>query len=398
MADSYNQPPRRNRRKPLWIILGLIIIAACVYFLFFSGTGKKDSTKKPVPIITVGAVVHKDIPVYLDGLGTVQAYNTVTVHTQVDGQLMQVLFAEGQDVKKGDVLAKIDPRTLQAALDQATANKAKDEALLANADLDLKRYLSLGDTISGQTVDTQKALVQQDEALVAADQANIDNTQAQLSYTTITSPINGRTGIRQVDAGNVVHTGDTNGIVVLTQLQPISVIFSLPQQQLMAINEQINIQEKLPVIAVDSNNKTIDSGELVLVDNQIDQTTGTIKLKSVFPNDAHMLWPGGFINVRLLLKTLKDAVVVPNTAVQNGPASAYVFLLQADKTVKIHNVKIGLVADTETVITEGLSGNEQVVTDGAAKLQDGSKVQVAGQKPAAGAVAQGDKPHQHKEK
>lgn len=393
-------------------IIVLLILAILAYVLFH---GRTDHSKNhnPSTLISVASALRKDVPITLDGLGTVQAYNTVTLHTQVDGQLVKILFNEGQDVRQGDVLAKIDPRTYQAAYDQAVANKAKDEANLNNAKHDVERYVALGDTISKQTVDTQRATVRQLEATVKADQAAIDSAATTLSYTSITSPIDGRTGIRQVDVGNIVHTGDTNGLVVITELQPISVMFSLPQQNLQAINEQLNAKpdQKLQVQALASDNQTVlDTGVLELVDNQIDQGTGTIKLKATFPNEKRMLWPGGFTNVRLLVTTQHDALVIPTVAVQRGPQGiSYVFVYKPDdNTVSMRTIKAGITTGQDTVITDGVQEKEQVVTDGMAKLQDGSKVSVASDKPADEAKpAENAKPeekseqlkkHPHKEK
>jgi multidrug efflux system membrane fusion protein len=368
----------KSKSSPWIKILLLLCVGGggAYWYLHSSDSGKGN--KQDRPPIAVASVVRKDVPVYLAGLGTVQAYNTVTVHSQIDGQLTDVLFSEGQEVKKGDVLAKIDPRTYQAQYDQAVATKAKDAATLANARHDLERYANLGNSVSGQTLDTQRSLVEQLNATVKADQAAIDNAKTQLSYTTITSLIDGRTGIRQVDAGNIIHASDANGLVVVTQLKPISVLFSLPQQNLQAINEQIAIQGKLQVIAVGNDGHTLDTGTLELVDNQIDQATGTIKLKSTFPNDKLMLWPGGFTNVKLLLTTRKNAVVVPTVAVQRGPSNSYVFLYKPeDKTVTMRTVKVAMSQDLDSVIDDGLAEGDQVVIDGMAKLQEGSKVTLA---------------------
>jgi len=394
----------RQKKRGSWLpkLILLLLAGGVVYWLFFSGDKSGKNIRSQAPV-SIAAVTRKDVPVYLAGLGTIQAYNTVTVHSQVDGQLITVQFTEGQNVKAGDVLAKIDPRTFKAQYDQAVANKAKDEATLANARLDLTRYINLGNSVSGQTLDTQRATVLQLEAMVKADQAAIDNTAAELSYTVIASPIAGRTGIRQVDNGNVIHASDVNGLVVITQLQPISVIFSLPQQSLQAINAQLNDQNKLEVDALADDNKTVvDTGILELVDNEIDQTTGTIRLKATFPNQKNMLWPGGFTNVRLLLTIKQNVLVVPTVAVQRGPQNPYVFIYHpakdgyvakgaqkdapADKgpaeekdSVEMRTVKVNMTADQDTVIDEGVQEGEQVVTDGMAKLQDGSKVELAGQ-------------------
>jgi multidrug efflux system membrane fusion protein len=370
--------PKRNKN----VIIAVAILLLAVIGWFFVGglgennsTGRKGGRQAQVPVVTAATAMRKDVPVYLKGLGTVQAYNTVTIHSQVDGQLIEILFQEGQDVHKGDVLAKLDPRTYLAQLDQAKANQAKDQAQLENARLDLQRYIKLGNTVSGQTLDTQRSTIRQLEATIKSDQAAIDNVQTLLSYTTIASPIDGRTGIRQVDVGNIVHPGDANGMVVVTQLSPISVIFSLPQQNLQDINAQIAKQGKLQVQAMDTNGSTVlDSGVLELVDNQIDQATGTIKLKATFPNEGHKLWPGGFINVRLLLDIFSNSVVVPSASMQRGPQTTYVFVLKEDRTVEMRTVKVAMVEQEDVVIAEGLAEGEQVITDGATKLQDGTKI------------------------
>ncbi|MBV8938800.1 MAG: MdtA/MuxA family multidrug efflux RND transporter periplasmic adaptor subunit [Alphaproteobacteria bacterium] len=394
-----NPPARRQpNRRWLWVVLLLLALAGLAFWLI-PGSGKqagKDHKSQPAPV-AVAPAVRKDIPVYLNGLGTVQAYNTVTVRSQVDGQLIEVAFREGQDVHKGDLLAKIDPRVFQAQLEQALGTKAKDQALLENARRDLTRYVNLGNSISAQTVDTQRATVHQLEATVQADQGAVDNARTQLSYTAIASPIDGRTGIRQVDVGNIVHSADANGVVVITQLQPISVLFSLPQQNLQAINRQTAAQGKLKVAALDADNRTpLDEGVLELVDNQIDQATGTIKLKATFPNAQRMLWPGGFANVRMLLTVENQALTVPTAAVQRGPQGPYVFLLQPDQTVKMQPVSVGISEGEDSVIEKGLSDGDQVVTDGMAKLQDGSKVTLADEAQKEPKEESGkEKPHKH---
>ena len=385
-----------------WLVgLGVLVavVAAAVHW-WPNSAGKaanKNQRDTRIPVVAAAAV-SKDVPVYLDGLGTVQAYNTVTVHSRVDGELTDIAFVEGQDVHTGQVLARVDPRTFQASLDQATATKAKDEAQLADARLDLARYTNLGNRVSGQTLDTQRALVQQLEASVRVDQANIDNAKTMLSYCTIVSPIDGRTGIRQVDKGNIIHAADTNGLVVITQLQPISVLFTLPQQTLIEIVQHMNGQSKLPVFAVGSDNKTqLDKGQLELIDNQIDQTTGTIKLKSTFPNTGHLLWPGGFVNVRLLVDTQKGATVVPTVSIQRGPQGTYVFVLKSDNTVELRAVTVGLIEDTDAVIQQGVQAGEQVVIDGMAKLQNGSQVTTANPNTQDGSTAPDQQKDQQKD-
>jgi len=374
----------------------LLLIAICWAFFGNSGeSGKVGKSKQAkVPVVTVAKATRKDVPVYLNGLGTVQAYNTVTIHSQVDGQLIEILFKEGQDVKKGDALAKLDQRIYLAQLDQAMANQAKDQAQLENAELDLKRYIKLGNTVSGQVLDTARSTIRQLEATIQSDQAAIDNVKTLLSYTTIASPIDGRTGIRLVDVGNIVHPGDANGIVVITQLSPISVIFSLPQQNLQNISSEIATQGQLIVQAMGSDNSTvIDNGVLELVDNQIDQSTGTVKLKATFPNEKHFLWPGGFTNVRLLLNVRHESIVVPSSALQRGPQTTYVFVLKPDMTVEMRNVRMALEDGKEVVIEDGISDGEMVITDGATKLADGTKVRLPEDSQEEG-NARGDSEHQ----
>ena len=371
--ENYQKP--RRSRWPLVVLV--VVIAAGVYAMWGSSGGKSSSKKQPAVQVSVASPKRQDIPVYLTGLGTVQAYQTVTVRPQVDGQLMAIHFREGQEVKAGQVLAQIDPRTYQAQYDQAVANKAKTSAQLANARVDLNRYVKLGNSVSRQVLDTGRATVKQLEATLLGDQAAINNAQTSLSYTTITAPIAGRTGIRQVDQGNIIRAADATGIVVLTQLSPISVIFSLPQQQLEAINTQL-AKSRLTVEAMASDNITvIDRGKLELVDNQIDQTTGTIRLKATFPNRSRALWPGAFSTVRLLLTTQKNALTVPTPAIQHGPKGAYVFLHhEKEGKVSVQPVTVGITLDDHSVIEQGLDENAVIVTDGMASLQDGSAVRV----------------------
>jgi multidrug efflux system membrane fusion protein len=340
----------------------------------------------PVPVLAVAAATA-DVPVYLDALGTVQAFNSVNVKAQVDGTLVEVTFKEGQDVKTGDVLARIDPRSYQAALDQAVAKKAQDEASLANARVDLIRYQKLAATAytSAQTSDTQKATVAQDVALVAQDQAAIDTARTNLSYTTITSPLNGRTGIRQVDQGNIIHASDTTPLTVITQLQPISVVFTLPQQTLsdvaaamkagapevLALPQGVGASTTAPTA-----HAPIDKGQVAVLDNTVDQNTGTIKLKATFPNANLALWPGGFINVRLLIQTQHGVTTVPPVAVQRGPGGSFVYLLNTNDTVTRKVVQVGHEDETASVITAGLQPGDRVITDGASRLTDGSRVTV----------------------
>ena len=339
------------------------------------GHGMRRSGGGAVPVI-VEAVKHADVPVYLDGLGTIRALNTAVVRPRVDGLMTKVLFHEGQDVEEGYVLAELDSRTYQAQLDQATAKLAQDQAQLANAKLDLDRYERLAATNAGskQQADTQKAMVAQFEALVKADQAAIDNAQTYLDYTKVTAPFAGRTGLRQVDVGNLVHASDSQGIVVITQLKPISMLFNIPQQQLQQINDGL-AQGPLAVDALSSDgSRVIDQGRLTVVDNQIDQSTGTVRMKAEFPNNELKLWPGEFVNVRLRIQTLKQAMIVPTGAVQRGPNGAFVYLLVDDKSVSMRPVTVGVQDEIETVVTNGLSEGDRVVTTGFTRLADGSEV------------------------
>ena len=338
------------------------------------GGGRPDG---PVPVVAAQAKIE-DVPVWLEGVGTAKARNTVTVRPQVDGQILAVEFKEGQDVKKGDVLARIDPVTYQAQLDQAVAKKALDEAQLANARRDLERYKQLSaNVVSPKTVDTQSALVAQLEAQVKSDDAAIDNARAVVGYTTVVAPIDGRTGMRLVDVGNLVRASDA-GIVVITEVRPISVLFTLPQQQLPEINKA-RAERSLTVEALETDSKSVlDKGVLEVVDNQVDQTTGTIRIKADFPNSELQLWPGQFVNVRLLLKTLDDVVVVPTAAVQRGPDGTFVYVVGADSKAAVRTVKVAQQNDTVAVIAEGLGASDRVITAGFARLKDGVEVTVSG--------------------
>ena len=339
--------------------------------------GRNFQGDGPVPVI---AALSKraDVPVYLDGVGTARALNTVTVRPQVDGKLISVNFVEGQEVKRGFVLAKIDPTTYQAQYDQAVAKKAQDEATLANARIDLERYEKLAATnsIARQQYDTQKATVAQLEAQVKLDQAAIDNAKAILEYTDVVAPLDGRTGIRQVDQGNIVRASDATGIVIITQLQPLSILFTLPQQQLTDV-VQAKARGEVPVDAFGSDNKTvIDKGTLGPIDNQVDQSTGTIKLKAEFPNGQYQLWPGQFVNVRVQINTLRQVVVTPTSTVQRGPNGTFVFVVQQDSTVAVRPVTISQQDEVQAVVTSGLQPDERVVTTGFARLTAGAKVTV----------------------
>jgi multidrug efflux system membrane fusion protein len=329
----------------------------------------------PVPV-TVAAAQRQDVPIMLDAIGTVQAFNTITIRAQVDGQLTEIAFREGQMVKQGDVLARIDPRSYQAALDQAIAKKAQDEALLANARLDLQRYTTLArnEGVSRQQQDTQRATVAQMEALVASDQALIDSARTQLSFTTIRSPIDGRVGLRLVDQGNLVRSGDATGIVTVSQLQPITVNFTLPQQEVGRVLEALQ-RGSVPVEAQGQGlGPAPILGELVTLDNAVDAATGTIRLKATFGNEDGRLWPGAFVTIRLRIDTVPDAVTVPLVAVQRGPDGAFAFVLGPDRTVEQRPLQLGVLTASDAVVRRGMEPGERVVTSGALRLSNGTQV------------------------
>ena len=382
--------PGRQRQssggKLMVVIVGCaVVLAVAIWFIRHNtagadtkGKGTNRMEMPPVPVIA-GTVMKKDMPIYLEGIATVQAFNTVTVRARVDGQIEKVAFVEGQDVKAGDLLAKIDPAPFRTALDQAIAKKGQDEAQLANARVDLKRYADLlaNEGVTQQQYDTQKALVNQLEATVKADDAAIESAKVQLDYTTIESPLDGRTGIRQVDQGNIVHASDANGLVVITQLRPISVVFTLPAQSLNRIRAESS-GEDLTVLAVDQDGTNVlATGKLAVIDNQIDPNTATIKLKATFPNNDVRLWPGQFVNARLLLNVRKDAAVVPASVIQRGPEGAFAFVIKNDQTVDVRPVKVALIEQGEALVDDGLRPGEQVVVDGQYKLQKGSRIRPA---------------------
>jgi membrane fusion protein, multidrug efflux system len=364
------------------LVAGLAVIAAAIgvaiwYKLPVSAAARVAPA--PPPAIPVDAVAARraDVPVYLRGLGTVQAYNTVTVHSRVDGELVKIAFTEGQDVKAGDVLAQIDPRPLQAALDETTAKLAQDQAQLANAQLDLARYQTLGRSqfASRQSIDTQTATVRQLTATVSGDTAAVENAKVQLGYATIVSPIDGRVGIRLVDQGNIVHASDPNGIVVINQLKPISLIFTLPEENLSAINAAM-AAGPLAVLASSRDEKEqYGEGVLSLVDNQIDQSTGTIRLKANFANDKLALWPGQFVNARLRLRVESNVVTVPSDAVQRGASGLFAYIVKADSTVAMQSLKVGQISDGVAVIEDGIAEGQRVVTAGQYRLQPGARVE-----------------------
>jgi multidrug efflux system membrane fusion protein len=361
-----------------WAMAAGVLIAGLVGWRLISSNTEGDGNQsqgKPVPI-TASQVAMGDVPLYARGVGTVQAYNTVTVQARVDGQLDSVDFREGQDVKAGDPLARIDPRPFQAALDNALATQGKDQATLENARADLKRYQDTAPKgySSRQQLDTQQATVNSLVAAVQADAANVENARVQLGYTNIVSPIDGRTGIRHIDKGNIVHASDTGGLVVITQLRPISVIFTLPQDTLPQITAA-QAEGTLEAVAFARDDVSeLDHGVLELVDNQIDPTTGTIKLKARFDNKKLALWPGQFVNVRLQVGTVHNGLSVDSRVVQRGPQGVFAYVVKPDDTVEMRPIEVGQDYRGQTLVTKGLSAGERVVVDGQLRLDAGTKV------------------------
>jgi multidrug efflux system membrane fusion protein len=368
-------------RRSVSLLVTLVILGGLGYIGWLAwqqkGGARNPNARPDLPVPVLAATPRvQDMPVYLDGVGSVRALNTVTVRAQVDGKLIAVNFVEGQDVKKGDVLAEIDPAIYQAQYDQAVAKKAQDEALLVNQKLDLARYQQLAASNAGskQQADTQKALVAQQEALIKADQAAIDNAAATLSYTKIVAPISGRAGLRQVDQGNIIRASDATGLVILTQLQPIAVWFSLPQQQIVRVNAAA-AKGPLAVDVFGNDGVTVvDTGTLKGIDNQVDQTTGTLRLKAEFPNPNFQLWPGQFVNVRLKVETIPQAIVIPTSAVQRGPAGTFSYVIGEGNIAIAKPIVVTQQNENDAVIASGISPNDRVVTTGFANLADGAKV------------------------
>ncbi len=360
------------------IAAAILVIASAASGFWYVGrevapTHAAEPTEIPVVAAAVGS---KDVPIYLSGVGTVTAYNTDVVRSQIQGQLTEITFVEGQTVKAGDLLAQIDPRPYQAQIEQLTANLDRDNAQLANAQANLSRYTQLGDKgyATPQLVETQTAQVTQLQNTVKADQALIDQAKVQLSYTRLTSPIPGITGVRQIDVGNIIHPTDANGLVVVTQVEPISLIFTLPESNLPQIQDQM-AKGPLKVIAFSQDNKMkLDEGKLLLVDNEIVQTTGSIQLKAEFPNPMHRLWPGQFVNARLLIDTRKNGLMVAASAVQQGPNGSYVYVVTPQGTARLRPVKVAQISEGQALIDDGLKANEIVVVDGQYRLQQGSHV------------------------
>jgi len=327
--------------------------------------------------VTVAPVEKTDFPVYLTSLGTVQAFNTVVVRSRVDGQIDKIAFTEGQLVNQGDLLAEIDPRPYQATLDQAKAKKEQDEANLANINLDLQRFIKLGEFATRQQLDTQRSNVQQLTAQIAADAAAIANAATQLDYTAIKAPISGVVGLRQVDVGNIINAATQTGIVTIAQIEPIAVIFTAPEEQLPYINEAQAIAPLKTIAITTDGKKPLAEGTLAVVNNQVDSTSGTIRLKAVFANKNHALWPGQSVSTRLLVRTLKDATVIPDDAIQHGTEGLYTFIVNQDNKAELRKVKVSQSIDGRSVVESGLSPGQQVITAGQFKVQPGTLVSTA---------------------
>jgi multidrug efflux system membrane fusion protein len=370
-----------------WILpIAALVVAGYFGWQRFHGTNPAaaDTAQKSaasargaaVPV-TVAPVTKADFPVYLGGLGTVQGFNTVLVRTRVDGQIDKIAFKEGQLVNQGDLLVQIDPRPFQAALDQAKAKKAQDEANLANANLDLQRFTKLGEFATRQQTDTQRSTVAQLTAQLAADDAAISNAQTQVDYTTVKAPISGVAGLRQVDVGNIVNASTQTGIVTIAQIEPIAVIFTAPEDQLPYINEAQSTQPLKVIALTTDGKKTLSDGTLSVINNQVDTTSGTIRLKAVFDNKNHALWPGQSISTRLLMKTLKDATVVPDDAIQHGNDGLYAYAVNQDNKAELRKLKVSYSIDGRSVVDDGLSPGQQVITAGQYKVQPGTLVSTA---------------------
>lgn len=365
---------------------GAVLVAAAIAGVAFSyryhaaqqdsAAAKRDAKSRPLPVL-VAKAVQQDMNVYIDALGTVTPRNAVTVKARIDGQLMNVYFREGQLVKAGELLAEIDPRPFEVQLAQASGQLAKDKAALENAQVDLGRYRTLleQDSIARQQVDTQEALVRQSRAAIAVDQGQVDNARLQLTYCRITAPISGRVGLRQVDPGNMIHAADATGIVTITQLQPITVLFNIPEDNLPAVVKRTRSSGAVPIEAYDRQRTTkLATGALLTLDNQIDTATGTIKLRGEFKNDDNALFPNQFVNIRMFVDVRKNAVAIPAAAVQRGRNENYVFVVKSDDSVVLRPIKTGVTEGETVAVADGLHAGELVVVDGADKLRDGAKV------------------------
>jgi len=381
VETSPSKPGRRNRRAVLFAAFVVILaVAGLGYWYWSQGPDPAHAARitRTAVQVSVATAARQDVPIYLTGLGTVQAVFTVGIHTQVDGKLQDVFFKEGQRVKKGDVLAKIDPRLYQAALDQAKAHKAMDDAALIAAEKDLERFRTLvaKNAETQQNLDLQQAKVDQTKASIDADIAAIETAQTNLDYTNIVATTDGRMGVRLVDPGNIVHASDQGAIAILTQTQPTTVMFTLPAQTLDGVREAM-VRGAVEVAAYDRDNvNLLSSGTLATIDNVIDPTTATYRLKAMFKNEDEKLWPGEFVNARLLLETRKSVVVIPPTAVQRGPHGLFTWVVKDDNTVEPREIQTGTTTGNQTIVTSGVSDGERVVVDGQYKLQNNAPVTI----------------------
>lgn len=385
LAEQRPVKKPRRLRTVLWTIVLLGAAAVLAWWLYTRPApperpSRRGGTDAEVAV-RVASVTRGDIPVTIGALGTVTTLTTVTVKTQISGKLIDVGFQEGQAVKKGDFIAQIDPQPYQAALDQAKGQLARDEALLAAARVDLDRFekLNAQDSIARQQVDTQRALVKQDEAIVVSDKALVKTAEINLAYCRIISPIDGRVGLRLVDPGNYVQPSDTNGIVIIAQLQPISVVFSVPQDSIPQFITKLRSGVSMPTLAFNRNETTqLAAGTLTTVDNQIDTTTGTIKLRATFPNESELLFPNQFVNVKLIVDTLQKTLILPSAAVQLGAPGNYVYVAKPDNTVALQKVKVGPADGERVAVVDGVSEGDKVVIDGVDRLRDGAKIKIPG--------------------
>ncbi|MGN1289911.1 MAG: efflux RND transporter periplasmic adaptor subunit [Bradyrhizobium sp.] len=375
-----------SKSRTIGWVLVIAAVGAAGYFgwqkysdnkLAAEAAQKRAAQQRPAVPVKISPVEKADFPVYLTGLGTVQAFNTVQVRTRVDGQITKIAFKEGQFVKAGDTLIEIDPRPYQATLDQAKAKKAQDEANLANANLDLQRYTKLGEFATRQQLDTQRSTVAQLTAQITADEAAIFNAQTQVDYTTVKSPIDGIVGLRLVDIGNIVNASAQTGIVTITQIEPITVIFTAPEDQLPDIKAALAVAPPKTIALTTDGKRVLSTGTLALINNQVDTTSGTVRLKAVFDNKDHALWPGQSVSTRLLVRTLKDATVVPDDAVQHGTEGLYAYSVNQENKAELRKLKVSQSIDGKSVIEEGLSPGQQVITAGQYKVSPGTLVTTA---------------------
>jgi multidrug efflux system membrane fusion protein len=390
-AEANSPKGKQRSRKGKWVIIACVVVAGVAVYFYFArksaSAAKAAPAAKGVPVMAVAAKTG-DMPVYLYGLGSVTALNTDTMQARVSGELVKVAYTEGQEVQKGDLLAEIDPQPFQVQLTQDEGTLARDQAMLQNAQLELDRYVQAKEAIPQQTIDTQKAAVLQDEGIVKTDQGQVDATQLNLFYCEITAPINGRVGLRMVDPGNQISANTT--LVVITQLQPITVVFSLPEDDIPEVQAKVLAHQTLAATAYNHDlSKILANGTLLALDNQVNEGSGTVQLKAIFPNENESLFPNQFVNVRLLLDTLPKVVIVPTEAVQIGPQNSFVYVVKPDNTIDQRTVVPGHVEGDQEVITSGVADGEMVVTDGFDKLQPGTAVTVTqpDAKPATGKPA-----------